>query len=219
MNEVDVLSSNLIEDKSEGEAFYIVGCNRDIEKIMSIQGINDTDNRVCYRCKQLIANCHCEDGTHSPYYEKINTLDLEHLLGLFESEWIYPITESDMTNIKTRLEIQSLIDNGQLYLDDSMTINHDEWLENHHTSMDVLKSILQHYDEYDHDLDELNEWIKDNIPAIEYGYSDEYALCSECGYNSFRISPDSNGWKRTYFETEYGYMCCLIFFSFVIYHL
>ncbi len=46
----------------------------------------------------------------------------------------------------------------------------------------------------------------DSIMDYNWGFSDEYTLCSNCG-TVLRTSPDSYGWQPDYDQTDYGIFC------------
>lgn len=131
-------------------------------------------------------------------------LDFSELLGLINSEWIYPLDESIIANLLAMIESIELIQNGQLTLN-GFNVDPIAMMDQWGLSQDNLYKIIDWYSE-DSNIDNLNESIKDEINKIEWGFSDEYCQCSEC-INIFRTSPDSYDWTKQYYDTEWGYIC------------
>jgi len=170
-------------------------------------GLYDNDPFYIIPSWQLIRQCNLIQGIDSDdTYHKDNNqvLNFEYLLGIIETDYNYPILESDILQWIKDLEIRTLIDNGQLSL---FPIWQDFETE---TSIKIKSELIKVYqDNIDNDpIYWVNDYITDNIPQVEWGFDDEYQLCDNCYQIVLRTSPDSYMWVADYYQDNDGYKYC-----------
>ena len=172
----EILENDTRIGEYEDNSFIIFDGWEDIRKINALMGYND-------------------EYDHRTGSDK---LDLDQILPWLYSNIPFPIDQNDINRFYKDLEINQLIESGQLsYIDN---------IKPDLSIFEKVKDIILQYKD-DLDLDYLNEDIKDLIDKTEWGFSDEYEICSECN-TVLRTSPDSYGWVPNYYQDPDGYKYC-----------
>lgn len=176
----EFLQNNTRYGLFEDEPFYIVESWEDVRRINSffpmLNNRNDKNDEYPDICK---------------------------VLGYLDSNLPYPMTSEYIRSIQEAINTQEAINNGQM--------SFISWEWPYEFTLEQARESIAKYNEDDTLSDEdrlywINDYILDLIPSVEWGFSDEYTTCSNCG-NIIKTSPDCYAWQPDYTEDDYGYLC------------